>query len=184
MGGGVGEASLGNTQERSWRGRAISATKSWLVELATDSQSSLSSSKMSSWSMTWTLSSATRGKSGANVERNRWLRRMEDRVCPSADEDFECEVSWLLGRLIRFESWVLTSVPDPHALLWFPIAAAQRGLPSRVRRRLWRKDWMKDRLFSSKVRSLRLCRRDSSLTLSLRPTNRTLFRWLSPSGMD
>jgi hypothetical protein len=74
MGGGVGDASFGRTQERSWRGRAISsassisALRSMLEELS-DEVSHLSLSASSSFARVDRV--MTRGKLGANVERMR-----------------------------------------------------------------------------------------------------------------
>ena len=80
VGGGVGEASFGRTQERSCRGRAISSASSIsasrsaaALELLSEDVSQSSLSARVDFVM-------ARGKLGANVERMRWLRRLEERV--------------------------------------------------------------------------------------------------------
>jgi hypothetical protein len=81
-GGGVGDASFGMTQERSCLGRAIScassisALRSMLEELS-DEVSHLSLSASSFARVDRVM---TRGKLGANVERMRWLKRLDERV--------------------------------------------------------------------------------------------------------
>ena len=80
VGGGVGEASFGRTQERSCRGRAISSASSIsasrsaaALELLSEDVSQSSLSARVDFVM-------ARGKLGAKVERMRWLRRLEERV--------------------------------------------------------------------------------------------------------
>jgi len=80
VGGGVGEASLGRTHERSCRGRAISSassisasTSAAALELLSEEVSQSSLSARVDFVM-------ARGKLGAKVERMRWLRRLEERV--------------------------------------------------------------------------------------------------------
>lgn len=80
VGGGVGDASFGRTQDLSCLGSAISSASSIsasrspaALELLSEdvSQSSLSAR------VDFVIA---RGKLGANVERMRWLRRLEERV--------------------------------------------------------------------------------------------------------
>lgn len=80
VGGGVGDASFGRTQERSCRGSAISSASSIsasrsaaALELLSEEVSQSSLSARVDFVM-------ARGKFGAKVERMRWLRRLEERV--------------------------------------------------------------------------------------------------------
>ena len=95
-GGGVGEASLGRTQERSWRGRAISTASS--ISVSASRWSSLSSEELLSEDVVQlsSLSSSgarvervmARGKLGANEDLKRRLMRFEERE-GWMDEDSE-----------------------------------------------------------------------------------------------
>jgi hypothetical protein len=83
VGGGVGDASFGRTQERSCLGRAISSASSisaWrsMLEELSDEVSHLSLSPSSSGARVERV--MTRGKLGAKVERMRWLNRLDERV--------------------------------------------------------------------------------------------------------
>ena len=87
MGGGVGDASFGRTQERSCRGRAISSASS--ISASRSAALELLSEEVSQSSLSARVDFVrARGKFGAKVERMRWLRRLEERV-GWMDEDSE-----------------------------------------------------------------------------------------------
>ena len=90
-GGGVGEASLGRTQERSWRGRAISTASS--ISVSASRWSSLSSEELLSEDVVQ-LSSLS--SSGARVER------MMARGKLGAKEDLKRRLMWFEER----EGWM------------------------------------------------------------------------------
>lgn len=80
VGGGVGDASFGRTQERSCRGRAISSASSISASRSAAALELLSEdvSQSSLWAKVDFV--MARGKLGAKVERMHWLRRLEERV--------------------------------------------------------------------------------------------------------
>jgi hypothetical protein len=190
-GGGVGEASLGRTQERSWRGRAISTASSISAPSSRRSSSSeelLSEDVVQFSSLSSVLSSAARvervmarGKLGAKEDLKRRLMRFDEREGWTED-DSEYEVSWDLMRCdFRELAPETTSMSDVELCplpRWVPMVADQRGLLRVVLARLR----MNDCRFSCMLRSslaLSSIVRSLLLALSLRGTRRTLFRLLS-----